>query len=247
MKPHFSQQTHSTPFSASAGRLPLHIQVSELLARDIQAGLLVDGARLPPEREMAAQLNIAVGTLRKALAELTSKGLLERVQGSGNYVRNTKEAQTVYGFFHLELIGGGGLPTGEIMSVDHMDKPDDLPAFGVADNGIRLRRLRRLNGVDAAVEEIWLDGSFAKNFKQSDLRDSLYVYYREKLGLWIMRAEDSVSLAPVPDWRPVDFGGKASRIWGYVERFGFDAENIAAEFSRTWFDPETTRFIARWS
>ena len=235
-----------TSFDAQPGRLPLHVQVSELLARDIQAGILAEGERLAPEREMAARLGIAVGTLRKALADLTDKGLLERVQGSGNYVRQSKEAQTVYGFFHLERIGGGGLPTADILSVDAMVKPDDLPRFGRSGEGLRIRRLRRLSGVDAAVEEIWLDGHFAKDTKPDDLSDSLYVYYREHLGLWIVRAEDSVSVAPVPDWKPEGFGG-GQAIWGYVERFGYDANNVSAEFSRTWFDPETTRFIARWS
>ncbi|MFD0916638.1 GntR family transcriptional regulator [Pseudahrensia aquimaris] len=236
-----------TPFSARPGRLPLHVQVSELLARDIQAGILADGEKLEPEREMAAQLGVAVGTLRKALGDLTEKGLLERVQGSGNYVRRSKEAQTIYGFFHLEKIGGGGLPSADVLSVDAMEKPDDLPHFGRSKEVLRIRRLRRLSGVDAALEEIWLDGRFSQGVDMRDLPDSLYVYYRERLGLWVMRAEDSVSVAPVPDWRPDGFGSEEPAIWGYVERQGFDPENVSAEYSRTWFDPSTTRYIARWS
>lgn len=47
--------------------LPKYLQVSESLIRDIGAGVLADGTRLPPEREMAADLGISVGTLRKAL------------------------------------------------------------------------------------------------------------------------------------------------------------------------------------
>ncbi len=58
----------SPAYSTHGGRLPLHVQVSELLAREIQAGIIPDGERLAPERQMAAQMGIAVGTLRKALA-----------------------------------------------------------------------------------------------------------------------------------------------------------------------------------
>jgi hypothetical protein len=72
------------------------------------------GERLPPERDMAEELGIAVGTLRKALAELQNRGLLERVQGSGNYVRAISDPKSVYAMFRLELLGGGGLPTAEI-------------------------------------------------------------------------------------------------------------------------------------
>ena len=47
-----------------------------MLAREIQAGVLADGSRLAPERVMADELGVAVGTLRKALLELTQKGLV---------------------------------------------------------------------------------------------------------------------------------------------------------------------------
>ncbi len=103
---------------------------------------------------------ISVGTLRKALADLTAKGLLERRQGSGNYVRAGAAADSVYAFFRLELIEGGGLPTAEVLSVDAMDKPGDLPDFGQSGQAHRIRRLRRLNGIPAALEEIWLDASY---------------------------------------------------------------------------------------
>ena len=53
-----------------ARTLPMFVQVSELLIREIAAGRLIDGERLPPEREMAKSLHVSVGTLRKALAEL---------------------------------------------------------------------------------------------------------------------------------------------------------------------------------
>lgn len=78
-----------------SGSLPVYLQIVELLVRDIAANRLIDGERLAPEREMAAQLGIAVGTLRKALAELQSRGLLERVQGSGNYIRAISDPQSV--------------------------------------------------------------------------------------------------------------------------------------------------------
>src|SRR5687768_4780719 len=126
------------------GPLPVHMQISEMLIREIAVGRLADGARLPPERDMAVELGIAVGTLRRALADLTDRGLLERVHGSGNYVRSRGDLQGVYAFFRLERIGGGGLPTADLISVETMKKPAGLPAFGASDLAHRIRRLRRL-------------------------------------------------------------------------------------------------------
>ena len=67
--------------------LPIYVQISEMLIRDITAGLYVEGARLPPERQMATELGVSVTTLRKALDDMTHKGMLEKLQGSGNYIK----------------------------------------------------------------------------------------------------------------------------------------------------------------
>ena len=126
-----------------SGSLPIYLQFAELLARDIAAGRLVDGEKLAPERDMAAELGIAVGTLRKALAELQNRGLLQRVQGSGNYIRAISDPKSVYAMFRLELIKGGGLPTAEVLSVERLKKTGELPEFGSSDEGHRIRRIRR--------------------------------------------------------------------------------------------------------
>ena len=76
---------------SEATSLPVYIQISEMLMREIIAGRLSDGERLLPERDLAKSLNISVGTLRKSLKELEQKGALFRRHGSGNYVKfNTK-------------------------------------------------------------------------------------------------------------------------------------------------------------
>ncbi|MBI1219573.1 MAG: UTRA domain-containing protein [Rhodobacteraceae bacterium] len=227
------------------GSLPLYQQISELLIRDIAAGRLTDGARLAPERDMAAGMGIAVGTLRKALADLTTKGLLERVQGSGNYIRAKTEVDSVYALFRLELPGGGGLPTAEVLSVARLAKPADLPPFGTSAEAHRIRRLRRLSGAAAAVEEIWLDGSYIDRIAAEDLSESLYLFYRERLGLWIQRAEDQVGLGAVPGWAPDAFAPPSGTAAPLIERLSWAQDGTTAEFSRTWFDPKTARYVAR--
>lgn len=225
--------------------LPKYVQISELLIRDIQAGRLVDGERLPPEREMAARLGISVGTLRKSLDELTAQGMLERVQGSGNYVRAKPGAQSVYAFFRVELIDGGGLPTAELLSVDRLIKSDGFPRFGTSPEGHRIRRLRRLNGVPAVLEEIWLDGGYVDRIDTVALRESLYLYYREALGLWITKAVDRLDLDTVPDWAPGSFGLASGQPCMRATRVSYGPEGEAAEASWNWINTDVARYVAR--
>jgi len=227
------------------GALPLHMQISETLIRDINAGRLVDGERLPPEREMAAGLGIAVGTLRKALEALQDKGLIMRVQGSGNYIRARADAESIYAFLRLELAEGGGLPTARVLSVDLLPKNPDLPPFGTSAMGHRIRRLRFLSGQVAAVEEIWLDASHAPRLTADDLSDSLYLFYRTRLGLWIARAEDQVGQGPVPDWSPAEFPHPPGTPLPRITRLSRTHDGLAVEASWTWFDPDRVRYTVR--
>ncbi len=225
--------------------LPKYLQTAELLVREIAAGRLADGAKLPPEREMAAELGVAVGTLRKALSDLESKGLLERIHGSGNYVRHRADAAGIYAFFRLEAIEGGGLPTAEVIDISHLEKPADLPDFGRAAGAHRIRRLRRIAGRAAALEVIWLDGSWTETVQRSEILESLYLYYRTKLDLWITRAEDRIGIGSVPDWTPPAFGLPADAACGFIERFSRTDTGEIAEYSRTWFDTDVARYVAR--
>jgi len=224
--------------------LPRYIQISERLIREIAAGLLVDGARLPPEREMAAELGIAVGTLRKALADLEAKGLLERIQGSGNYIRANAEVESVYSFFRLELVPGGGLPTADILSVERLPKPQEAPSFGKGPKADCIRRLRRLDGVAVAIEEIWIDAG-QKPIKREDLVDSLYVYYRERLGLVIAGVEDRIGVAKTPDWSDPPFAPKQGQPVGFIERLSRNEAGETVEYSCTWFDETKARYVSR--
>ncbi len=241
----FSISDTQLPRSNAAGALPVYLQISEMLIRDIGSGRLRDGERLPPEREMAASLSISVGTLRKSLAELENRKLLERVHGSGNYVRAADNPSGLYAFFRLERVEGGGLPTAEILDVERLPKPTDFPAFGVSPDGHRIRRLRYLDGVPAAVEEIWLDGSYVDHVSRDDVSESLYLYYRQALNLWITRVEDQVGVGYVPDWAPENFGQAPGNPAGLVERLSFAKDGAAAEYSRNWFDADKARYVTR--
>lgn len=221
------------------------MQVSEGLIRDIAAGKLADGARLPPERDMAGDLGIAVGTLRRALRTMEEQGLLVRVQGSGNYVRARADVASVYALFRLELLSGGGLPTAQVLSVDRLPKDAALPPFGPHPQGHRIRRLRLLSGQPAAVEEIWLDAARAETVTAADLSDSLYLFYRERLNLRIARAEDRIVLGPLPDWSPAAFPVAPGTMLPRITRLALAEDGNPVEASWTWYDPATCAYVAR--
>ncbi|MEM1376311.1 MAG: GntR family transcriptional regulator [Pseudomonadota bacterium] len=232
----------------SPNTLPLYVQIAELLSREIAAGIWPDASRLPTEAELAAQLNVAVGTLRKSLAILEERGLLERIQGSGTYVRRKAKTGAIYEFFRLELKSGStGLPTAKTLSIEKLPYPDFLPAFGegASAHAWRVHRLRYLGDTPAALEEIWLDVRHAETLSIDSIGDSMHLFYREKLGFWIARVEDKVGAAPCPHIS-ADQPFEVGKAMGYVERVSWGNAGTVEEFSRNWFDSETVAYVARW-
>jgi DNA-binding transcriptional MocR family regulator len=72
------------------GDAPLYERLVEALAKDIRNGRLVAGDRLPPHRELAHQLTMAVGTVSRAYAEAERRGLIASHVGRGSFIAGTR-------------------------------------------------------------------------------------------------------------------------------------------------------------
>jgi DNA-binding GntR family transcriptional regulator len=53
----------------------------------IEAGELAPGAKLPAERDLAAEYGVSYDTIRRATALLRDRGLIITIVGRGTYVR----------------------------------------------------------------------------------------------------------------------------------------------------------------
>jgi DNA-binding FadR family transcriptional regulator len=79
-------RTVLAPLEDSGGRVEL---IARRLGTAIRRGLILDGERLPPEAELAAQLGVSTVTLREALMILREQGLVttRRGRAGGSFVR----------------------------------------------------------------------------------------------------------------------------------------------------------------
>ena len=237
--------------------LPLFLRLAELLARGIAAGHYQAGERLPPESELSSSLGASVGTVRKALALLESRGMLERKHGSGTYVRarQTSPAEpqspsrNIYEFFRLELVSGGGLPSALLIDLKKVRRPTSVPAFGAGTSALcyRVRRLRFLNDIPVAVEEIWFDARHREDLRIEQLDEALYRFYETELGFWISRAQDRLTVGAVPAWSPAQFPLPSGHSCVKIERQAWSSGGTLEEFSSTWVDTRVAHYVARWS
>lgn len=79
----------------SALKRPVYLSLADQIARAIHDGKLASGARLPPQRSLADDLQISVQTVSRGYEELIRRGLLSGETGRGTFVRPQRSEGTL--------------------------------------------------------------------------------------------------------------------------------------------------------
>ena len=76
------------PLTDRMNRIPKYQQIMDWIRKRIESGELRVGDRLETEAELSDQFHFSRQTVRQALANLEQEGIINRIQGSGSYVKN---------------------------------------------------------------------------------------------------------------------------------------------------------------
>jgi GntR family transcriptional regulator len=76
----------------AGGPAYVYARVADHIAARIAAGDLPADARLPGERDLAAEYGVAIGTVRRAVEELRDRGLVVTLPGKGTFVLGKPES-----------------------------------------------------------------------------------------------------------------------------------------------------------
>lgn len=80
------RMTLTRPDIAPSAAVPIYRQVADHIAAAIGRGDLAPGDKLPAERDLADDWEIAVGTIRSAMAVLRERGLIVSSHGKGTFI-----------------------------------------------------------------------------------------------------------------------------------------------------------------
>lgn len=84
----------SVPEFSPRGSQLVYVALAEHIVARVQAGDLHPGARLPSERDLAAEYGVAYMTVRRAMARLREQGWVETVHGKGTFVADPVPPQS---------------------------------------------------------------------------------------------------------------------------------------------------------
>ena len=74
--------------------VPIYQQLVDEIRAGVKMGTLIPGQQLPTVQELAEELSIARGTIKRAYDELEHLGVLEKIQGRGTFIRYQRENST---------------------------------------------------------------------------------------------------------------------------------------------------------
>ena len=168
---------------------PLYRQIAENLEREIADGTYAPGSRIPTEFELAADLGVSRVTVRKALSELSGKGLITRRSGKGSFVSEKKLQRgisgSVIGFSDMCRMAGltPGARTLKVALEEPSEQEAKLLDLAPGEKMLVTERLRLADGRPVILETDRYPESFSFLFGE-DLNDkSLYKLLKEKYGI----------------------------------------------------------------
>lgn len=214
---------------------PLYKQVEEHVTQLIVEQRWKPGEMLPNEFQLASELNVSQGTVRKALNSLTDAKILNRKQGIGTFVSEHTGHHSLYRFFPLIADGNSPeLPKAELLSIEtHVATKQVAEALALEPDAkvIVLSRRRILNGEFCMAETIFLPYKyFAVLEKQPEIPHTLYHFYQTQFNLTVRDTRDSIKavLATEQDAQMLDIDAGEPLL--QVTRITHSLDNKAIEY-----------------
>jgi GntR family transcriptional regulator len=178
---------------------PLYLQARDLLAQRIAEGVWKPGSMLPNEQDLARELAVSPGTVRKALDQLEEERLLVRRQGRGTFVIDQASGDLVIRFSNIRDEAGQRI-AGDLQMLDQStgrasDVEQKQLQISEDQEVLRTRRTRQCKGHTFMYEGAslpvgrfpGLDVGSAGNYRLSALA--------QRHGLQLARAQERVSVA----------------------------------------------------
>lgn len=179
---------------------PLYAQVRDTLVRRLISGSWTPGMMLPSEFQLAGELGVSQGTVRKALDAMTTEQLLLRRQGRGTFVALPEEGRILFKFFRLVADDGDRLfPQSQVLArAKAKASPSDREQLGLQKGADvwRIDRVRRLGETPVISERITLPVSrFEALGRMTDIPNNVYALYSEHFGITIGKAAEKLRAA----------------------------------------------------
>ncbi|MFW6063185.1 MAG: GntR family transcriptional regulator [Chloroflexota bacterium] len=225
--------------SAQSG-MPLYLQLYQLLRRRIRSGVLKPGDMLPSEMSLMERYDVSRATVRQALKELVSDGLIVRERGRGTFVAPPSVEQNLVRIvsFTEDMNQRGLTPGTRLVSARLMPATEYMAEkLGIApgEKLARIERLRLADGEPLSVEVSCLVYRYCPGVLEKDYtQESLRLILERQYGLRLARAEQSLQAVAADEELAKLLEIEVGDPLLFLERISYSDYDVPVEFLRIY-------------
>ncbi|TDW95929.1 GntR family transcriptional regulator [Dinghuibacter silviterrae] len=178
-------------------KIPLHVQVEELLRKLIASPEFKNGNFLPKEVELANRLGVSRSTIRQAAGKLENEGLLARKRGLGTTVAQPALSTGLDHWYSFaeEMLQHGVAVANLDMKAEKVKADEKVARFfnvPLHRNVVKLTRLRGTEGEPFVYFESYFHPRIGMTGKE-DFTGPLYRMMEDAFGVVVVRSNEHIS------------------------------------------------------
>ncbi len=221
-------------------RIPYHLRFRDHFAGMIEAGALVPGTKLPPERALAEDFSITRVTVRQALTRLETEGLIFREERRGWFVSppRVRYDPTANTSFTDSICEQGRVAGTTVLSKHQVAASQwESTQLGCArgDPIYSINRLRTVDGRAVLVEKIHIEVARCPGLFEFALDQSMTDLMAEKFGIIEHRAEINMRPTALPEVPAKALGVAAGTPGLFLLRAVLDQSNEVVELNQEFW------------
>lgn len=228
--------------------IPLYFQLKKLLEEQIVSARWAPGERIPSEPAICEQFGVSRTTVRQALGELESEGLIRKEKGRGTFVAEPRShswhLQSAQGFWE-EAVRSGHRVTSRLLRRAVEPLPlwaSDALSLPPGSEGVTVERLRSVDDRPVMYVVNYLPRERADTVLFADLeRGSLYRVLEEREGLTVLGGRRVVEAVTAREELAALLEVEPGAALLFVESVAWQEEDRPFECYRAWHRADRTK------
>lgn len=229
--------------------VPIYIQIEEELKQRIYLGEYEVGSPIPSERDLSNSFEVSRMTVRQAITNLVSSGMLYREKGRGTYVSTPKLEQPLNGLtsFTEDMRARGLTPSSKIIKFEQIIPPFDVAKDLLLEDGEEVYFMVRIRNADdqpMAIERTYIPVKTLPDLDVKKLSGSLYKIveeeYQQTIGNAIQQMEASLVAKEDSKYLQMD----ANAVVLIIKRISFLSDGQPFELVRSAYRADRYKFIS---
>lgn len=232
----------------SISKQPLYLQLATVFRRRIETGLWPRGEQAPTLEMLMREFDVGRVTVRSALAELESEGLLVRSRGRGTFIQDlpaNAPQKFIVGTSWEELVARGNLNELTVSLNSAQEQAAPLPTWCnqpvTAHQYFLLDRVYSRQGIRVCYSCVFLEEGVYAKIKTAIQKQAVITALGREPGLGIQSGQQSITIISAGDDTARHLQIPVGSPIAEITRTIYDAQGVLIYWARVHYDSRYIR------